>query len=82
VSPIRYKRDMGRWNGLVGAHLVLLDPTVPMWLPLSFLRWLSHPIFSLLALRQDPPPFPGTDAAFGSFMLIYANIMRLAVASI
>jgi hypothetical protein len=73
---------MGRWNGLVGAHPVLPDPTVHAWLPLSFLRWLSHPIFSLLALRQDPPPFPGTDAAFGRFMPIYANIMQLAVASI
>jgi hypothetical protein len=65
------KRDMGRWNGLVGAHPVLPDPTVHAWLPLSFLRWLSHPIFFLLTLRQDPPPFPGMDPAFGRFMLIY-----------
>ena len=62
---------MGRWNGLVGARLVLPDPTVHVWLPLLFLCSLSRPIFSLLTLCQDPPPFPGMDAAFRRFMLIY-----------
>jgi hypothetical protein len=62
---------MGRWNGLVGARPVLPDPTVHAQLPLSFLCWLSHPIFSLLTLHQDLPPFPGMDVAFRRFILIY-----------
>ena len=63
--------SMGRWKGSVRACPVLLGPTVHMQLPLSFLYWLSHPIFSLLALCQDLPPFPGMDVAFGRFMPIY-----------
>ena len=62
---------MGGWNGSVGAHPVLPGLTVHALLPLSFLCWLSHPIFSLPTLCQDPPPFPGMDVAFGRFMLIY-----------
>jgi len=64
-------RSMGGWKGLVGAHPVLLGPTVHVWLPLSFLHWLSHPIFSLLTLHQDPPPFPGMDVDLRRFMPIY-----------